>query len=210
LNDPLKQEWTQFRCDSLAQWWGETCAYIRKLNPEVALLGNPTFYVELNPGFIYGVDLQQLFPHCDFLSTEEGNEPRWTSDGRLISRIRAFKMARAMGRSLIFWQRVANKQGVYEPPFDESLLTLGLAESFAYNDAFLGLWNSKYGVEPSPRASRYIDFFRSHIKDLVDTTVVTDVAILRSFNSIEFNPAKSNVSTILFEQVLIQSNPDYS
>jgi hypothetical protein len=47
-------------------------------------------------------------------------------------------------------------------------------------------------------------FFRSHIKDLIDTTPVADVAILRSFASIEFNPAKSIVSTVLFEQTLIQ------
>ena len=33
LKDPLMQEWARFRCASLAQWWGETRAYIRKLNP---------------------------------------------------------------------------------------------------------------------------------------------------------------------------------
>jgi hypothetical protein len=204
LKDPLQQEWARFRCASLAEWWGETHAYIRKLNPEVALLGNPSANAALNSGFIDGVDFQQLFPHCESVFSEEENDPRWTSDERLVSRIRSYKVARAMGRSLTFWERGANKQGVYEPPYDEPSVVLGVAETLAYNDANLGWWCTEWGEEPPPRARQYISFFRSHIKDLIDTTLVTDVAILRSFASIEFNPAKSNVSTVLFEQTLIQ------
>ncbi|MEX2757483.1 MAG: hypothetical protein Q6365_019050, partial [Candidatus Sigynarchaeota archaeon] len=38
-----------------------------------------------------------------------------------------------------------------------------------------------------------------------DTGSLADAAVLRSFNSVEFNPGKCNVSTVLFEQTLIQS-----
>ena len=55
------------------------------------------------------------------------------------------------------------------------------------------------------RAKPYIDLFQKRAKDLVNTKTVADVAILRSFTSIAFNPAGSNVSTILFEQSLIQA-----
>jgi hypothetical protein len=52
---------------------------------------------------------------------------------------------------------------------------------------------------------RYVRFFWSHITDLRHTTPVTDVGVLRSFASIQFNPSQSLFSTILFEQTLIQS-----
>ena len=211
LKDPLMQEWARFRCASLAQWWGETHAYIRKLNPEVPLHGNGTWEVSLNAGFIYGFDVQQLFQYCEIPSSEETNGPFWTSDERLVSRIRSYKMARAMGRSTfvlqsqsLLTQQLIGDSRQLEPLHLDGLVVLGVAEALAYNDINLGVWNEEEGEEPTPRVRRYIGFLRSHIKDLVDTTLVTDVAILRSFASIEFNPAKSNVSTVLFEQTLIQ------
>jgi hypothetical protein len=205
LKDPLLQEWVNFRCTSLAEWWAETHAYIRQLNPEVVLLGNAGYDPQTNVGFTRGVDAQQLFPHCELLWSEDENAPNWTSDGRLVSRIRTHKIARGLGGALAFWQEGMNQQGVYQAPFDELSSVLGVAESLAYNDANLGMWyGGEGGEEPPPRAQQYIRFFNSHLKDLVDTKPVTDVAILRSFASIQFNPAKSNVSTMLFEQTLIQ------
>jgi hypothetical protein len=214
LKDPLMQEWTRFRCASLAEWWGETHAYIRQLNPEVALNGNATWEPARNAGFVYGVDVQQLFQSCEIPTTEEGNGPLWTSDERLVSRIRSYKAARTLGRPLFALQSrsLLNRQltedgrhGAAKADYEEGLLVLGVAEALAYNDANLGIWNEEEAEEPGPRVRPYIGFLRSHLKDLLDTTLVADVAILRSFASIEFNPAKCNVSTMLFEQALIQS-----
>lgn len=204
VKDPLLQEWTKFRCASLAEWWREIHEYVRKLNPEVALLGVTVADPQQNPGFIYGVDVQQLLPNCDFIWTEDENDPRWTPDECLVSRIRTYKMTRAFGRTLLVWQGGVNKQGRYRPPYDASSIILGVAESLAYNNASLGVWNSEEGEEPPPRARQYIDFFHTHIDLLRNTTPVSDVAILRSFVSIEFNPAQTIPSTILFEQTLIQ------
>ena len=197
LKDPLMQEWARFRCASLAEWWGETRAYIRELNPEVALLGNPTMAPAINGGFIYGFDLPQLLLHSELIWSEEANQPRWTTDGRLVSLTRSYKAARSMGRSLMI------TQGLHM----EGPRILRVAEAIAYNDLNVGVvaggW--EFGSNRFPdEIQRYVNFFRSHVKDLAHTTPVTDVAILRSFASIEFNPARSNVSTVLFEQVLIQ------
>lgn len=200
LKDPLIQEWARFRCSSLAEWWGETHTYIRNLNPEVALLGNPTMEPTSNCGFVYGVDLQQLLLHGEFVSSEEENQPRWTADDRLISTIRSYKTVRSMGKSLFVQQGSGSVM--------EGSPNLRLAEAMAYNDLnmglFLGGWEFGGSDRLPPQSQQYVDFFRLHQKDLADTTPVTDIAILRSFASIEFNPAKSNVSTTLFEQMLIQ------
>jgi hypothetical protein len=65
--------------------------------------------------------------------------------------------------------------------------------------------STKPGRYFPPRYIEYIRFFHSHIQDLRNTRPVTDVGILRSFASIEFNSTKSLVSTVLFEQTLIQA-----
>jgi hypothetical protein len=60
-------------------------------------------------------------------------------------------MTRSMGRTLVVWQGGVNKQGIYPPPYDEPSVVLGVAESLAYGDANLGMWNAEEGEEPSPR-----------------------------------------------------------
>ena len=181
----------------------------------MALSGNASWEISRNAGFIYGVDVQQLFQYCEIPISEEGNGPFWTSDGRLVSRIRSYKVARTMGRSLFTLASRSlltsqlmedSVQSASKEPPEESLLVLSAAEALAYNDINMGVWNGEEAEEPTPRVRPYIDFLRSHIKDLADTALVADVAILRSFASIEFNPAKSIASTMLFEQTLSRAS----
>ena len=100
------QEWARYRRASLVEWWRETHAYIRQLNPQVALNGNATWEPARNCGFIYGVDVQHLFQINAVQTTEEANGPLWTSDGRLVSRIRSYKAARTMGGRFLRCNRV--------------------------------------------------------------------------------------------------------
>jgi hypothetical protein len=82
-----------------------------------------------------------------------------------------------------------------------------MAEAIAYNDMNLGMVGDVRpdGVSLTPEARSYIDFFRAHAKDLSSTTSAAEVAVLRSFASVEFNPAVANASTVLFEQTLLES-----
>ncbi|HYM11308.1 MAG TPA: hypothetical protein VEU62_11275 [Bryobacterales bacterium] len=202
LHNPMMQEWARFRATALARRYGELDNYIHKLNPRAALIGNPTMDLARNVGYQYGVDLQQLLTHGDGVWTEEPNLPEWTADGRLVSQIRSYKAARAMGLTLFHWQNVAGY-----PAYQRTSGALRLAESLAYNDANLGVvaGSDAGGNDPPPVVRQYIDFFRAHLSELAHTTPVADVAVLRSFASTEFNPAQSNFSTVLFEQTLIQS-----
>jgi hypothetical protein len=202
LRNPMMQEWAQFRAWSLAQRFSEFAKYIHDLNPEAAMIGNPTMNLESNVGFIYGVDPEQLFPTADGIWTEEPNLPHWTKDGRLVSQIRSYKAARAMGKTLFHWQDLTGYADYKETP-----AALRLAESLAYGDANIGVvGGGDAGGKDPPRVFReYIEFFRAHLKDLVHTREIADVAILRSFPSTQFNPSESNFSTVLFEQILNQS-----
>ena len=107
-----------------------------------------------------------------------------------------------MGKSIFMY--TGGRYGTQDPA---SPPELRIAEAMAYNGVNIGMVGdvSPDGAVLTPAAGRYIDFFRSHVKDLADTGSAADVAVLRAFASIEFNPAVSNTATVLFEQSLIQS-----
>ena len=203
LVNPLMQEWALFRASSIAERCAEFRRALREVSPEATLVYNPPIHsLAQNVGFVHGVDCQQLFAHGEGVWSEETNLPEWTADGRLISRIRSYKAARAMGQTLFVWQRYTGGRGDYV----NGPVVLRLAESLAYNDANLGVvaGGDAEGVEVTPEVDKYLRFFQSHRKDLTHTTTVADVAVVRAFASIEFNPAEAIFSTILFEQTLIQ------
>jgi hypothetical protein len=202
LINPLMQEWARFRGASLARRWGEIDDYIHELNPNVALIGNPNFTFGKTRGFTEGVDPGLLLEHGDGVWDESSDYPAWTSDGRLISKIASYKAARTMGQSLYVYHGRDYRQ--------QSPQILSLAESLAFNDMNLGVIAADDVVGAavpalSAEAQNYITFFHRHASDLVDTTSVADAAVLNSFPSVEFNPSESNVSTVLFEQTLIQT-----
>jgi hypothetical protein len=205
VTNPLMQEWALFRTWSLAERYKELTDYIHKLNPEAAVQGNPTMNLDDNVGFLYGIDYGQLLEGGDMIFSEEPNQPVWTEDGRLVSQIRTYKGARSMGRSLWVWQ--IRPRGDDSFPIYGGAVELNLSEALAYNDRNLGIiagFDVLSNAVPE-EAKPYIDLFHKRSKDLVNTKTVADVAILRSYASTAFNPARSNVSTILFEQSLIQA-----
>jgi len=203
LTNPLMQDWAMFRTASMTRRFGEYDNYIRKLNPDVAVDGNPFFDQGANNGFQSGTDMSQYLQYGDVMWTEDGHHASWTPDGRLISKIRTFKQARLMGKS-VFMYTGGGMWGIHDPL---SPPELRLAEAMAYNDMNLGMVGhvTPNGVDLTPAARRYIDFFHAHANDLVDTQVLADAAVLRSFASVEFNPARSLLSALLFEQTLIQT-----
>jgi len=201
--NPLIQEWAWFRAWSLAKRYQELSDYIHQLNPGTAVQGNPTMNLDNNVGFLYGVDYGQLLEGGDMVCSEEPNQPLWTDDGRLVSQIRTYKGARTMGKSLWVWQ--ACPRGDKNFPIYDGAMELNISEALAYNDRNLGIVAGFDVLSNTvPREVKpYIDLFTKRSQDLVNTKTVADVAVLRSYASTSFNPAHSNVSTVLVEQSLI-------
>jgi hypothetical protein len=202
LHNPLMQDWAYFRAASLARRFGEYDEYIRGMRPEVAVEGNPNVNLGTNLGFRSGIDYAQLLRTADIFWSEEPNHASWTADGRLISKIRSFKLARSMDRSLFIY--TGGRYGAQSP---DSPPELRIAEAMAWNGVNLGMVGdlSPNGTDLTPAAQRYVKFFHQHVKEMAGARSLANVAILRSFPAIEFNPARANVSTVLFEQTLIQS-----
>ncbi len=184
--DPAIQEWVDFRCQLMADALRELALYAKSLNSEVAIEINPHGITGANRAWEAAIDHARLLKWTEVFWTEEENLPRVTADGRLISKIRSYKLARA---------------------FDNILLTylagdpVAMAECLAFNQT-LGY----VGEDPlAPDMRKYLDFYRSHRQWFVGSRDVANVAVLRSYPSITYHNARAQLSAILVEQGLIQA-----
>ena len=196
INDPLFQEWADFRCLTLSNYYGEMEDLLRGLNPEVAVESNPHSGISgRNTIWEQGVDYPRLLSHMDAVWTEEGDAAGVGKDGILVSRIRTFKMASTLHNTLFV--------GTGGP--DGS--TLQMAESMAFGRQCLGdVGGVLAGYDLPTDQRRYIRFFHQNFENYLDVENVADVAVLHSFATMGFNNDRPAVSTMLFEQALIQAN----
>jgi hypothetical protein len=199
ITDPLIQEWTDFRCQDFAEYYGELADYIHHLNPNVVVELNPHGIYGSNRAFLNGIDHARLLPHGSVFWSEERNEAQVTNEGILISKIRSLKLARTFDQTLFIYtgpQRADPEKRSYR---------LLMAESMAFNRNCLGDVGSPLSAYDLPDdAKRYIRFYWDNNQHLRSTRVVPDVAILRSFPSMANNSLGPQLETTLMEQLLIQ------
>lgn len=186
IRDPVIQEWIGYRCYEMSEALRQMAGYARSLNSEVAIEVNPHGITGGNRAWEAGLDHAQFLKWTDAFWTEEPNVPGLTADGRLITRVRSYKLARAFKNILLAY--VAGDK-------------VALAEALAF-DQTIGF----AGQDPLDKETlRYIDFYRQH-RDLYKETVDDPtVAVLRSYPSIAYHNARAQLGAILVEQALIQS-----
>jgi len=195
INDPLFQEWADFRCQQLSDYYGIMESLLRRLNPDVAIECNPHSGISgVNTIWEQAVDYPRLLSHLDAVFTEEGDDARVTPDGMLVSRIRTFKMAATLHNTL------------FDAAGGETGSTLQMAESMAFGRQCLGdVGGMMAGYELPEDQRGYIRFFRRHFDYYRNIDNRADVAVLRSYASLGFNNDRPAVSTMLFEQALIEA-----
>jgi Glycosyl hydrolase-like 10 len=190
----LTRAWLDFCSRSLAESYHAMGRYARSLRPDVL--------VECNPGGVGG----GIRPPVDHGRMLQGGEAYWVEsgrigyrDGRLVSRIRNYKVGRAMDNLT----------------FDYTLTPLEMAESMAFNLDCLGCicW-FEYGkivaMPGSPESmllalEPYVRFFHKRHDLLRGASVVADVAVLRSFPSQAFGGPKYSGLTSRVEELLVES-----
>ncbi|MGC1871981.1 MAG: beta-galactosidase trimerization domain-containing protein [Acidobacteriaceae bacterium] len=186
IYDPAIQEWVDYRCQEMADALQQMAGYAKSLNPEVA--------IEINPGGIDGqnrpwtsaVDHARLLKYTECFWSEEDDLPAYLPDGRLISKIRTYKLARTYKNVLLTYTA------------DNSV---AMAEGLAFNQT-----PGFVGTNPlEPETLRYIDFYRKHQDMYQGSEDVAPVAVFRSYASLTYNNAAAQLSAILVEQALIQS-----
>jgi len=187
IRDPAIQEWIGYRCYEMSEALRQMAVYARSLNPEVAIEVNPHGITGENRAWGAGLDHAQFLKWTDAVFTEEPNVPRLESDGRLVSRIRSYKLARAF-HNILFSYVAGNP--------------VALGEDLAFNQT-IGF----AGEDPLQSLTlRYINFYRQH-RDLYEGTEDDPtVAVLRSYPSIAYRQSHAQLTAILVEQALIQGH----
>jgi len=184
--DPAIQEWIDFRCAVMADALRQMAEYARSLNSEVAVEINPHGITGGNRAWENAVDHSRLLTSTDVFWTEEENPCVYLPDGRLISKIRSYKLARAYNNILLAY--------IEDSP-------VAMAESLAFNQT-LGF----VGTAPLPSAMlEHVAFYRRNRELYLGTKDVASVGVLRSYASITYHHARAQLSAILAEQALIQS-----
>jgi hypothetical protein len=185
--DPAIQEWIDFRCQLMADALGQMAAYAKSLNPEVAIEVNPHGITGGNRAWEAGLDHARFLKYTEVFWTEEENMPGLQADGRLISKIRSYKLARTFHNILLTY--------ISGHPLD-------MAECLAFNQTI-----GYAGNDPiRPEMLRYVSFYRQNRELFTGTEDVATVALLRSYPSITYNQPRAQLSAILAEQALIQAH----
>lgn len=184
--DPVFQEWINYRCQSMADALGQMFDLIRSLNPEVVVEINFGGIVGHNNPWMRGNDHSRLLKYTQVFWDEQDSPPDYLPDGRLITTIRTYKMART-------YQNVALT--------GSSASELGIGECLAFNQTIA--YAGDYPI--SPEMLKYISFYRNHRDLYVGTKDLASVAVFRSYPSITYHNSRAGLSAILVEQALIQA-----
>lgn len=203
LDDPLFQEFAEFRCHQLTSYYAEMRSYVHSLNRSVAIDCNPSSGISgRNLIWQQGVNYPQLLDEVDAVWTEEGNAAGVTPDGMLISKIRTLKTAASRKKHVFCYTWGATGNWGYT---ENAGSLLQMAESMAYNNQCLGMVGNVNAIADLPSQPRqYIRFFHDNFELYRDAGSVADVALLSSFASIGFNQGRPLSSFMLAGQTLIQ------
>lgn len=184
--DPGIQEWIDYRCQMMTNALEQMATEIRSLNPNVVIEINPDGITGQNLPWYNGIDHSRLFKHTQAFWSEARDEPAYFPDGRMVSTIRTYKLARTYD-NVAFTYTAASESAMAEClAFNQ---TIGFAGEGALN----------------PETLKYISFYRRFRDCFVGTRDVAPVAVLRSYPSLTYHNSAVGLSTILAEQTLIQS-----
>ena len=186
IADPGLQEWVDYRCQQMSDALRQMAAYAKSMNPEVAIEVNPHGIAGANRAWEAGLDHARFLKWTEAYFTEEENPTSYLPDGRLLSRVRSYKLARAFN-NVVFTYTFTDPVAIAE------CLTFNQTIGFA-------------GTDPLTSSMRqYIAFYRKYRDLYVGAKDAGNIAVLRSYPSITYNNAAAQLSAILVEQALLQS-----
>ena len=184
--DPAFQEWIGYRCQTMADALGQMAELVRSLNPDVLLEINYGGVVGYNSPWLRGTDHASLLPQTQIFWDESDRKPEFLPDGRLITGIRTYKLARTYRNIVLRYISISET---------------AIAECLAFNQT-IGF----AGMSPlTADVVKYIAFYRKLRDFYVGAEDFAPVAVLRSYPSITYNNAGAGLSAIQVEQTLIQA-----
>ncbi len=183
INDPVIQEWIDFRCWTFASRLAESARFARELNKEVVIEINPHGLVGSNRMWEAGVNHPELMQYTNVIWTEDKNNPRW-EDGVAIGKFRHYKLGRTTNNFIMTGNDTPND----------------FAENLALNRTIGSLGKSV----PDGTRKEYLDFWHANRDLYTNTQGVEKVAILRGYPSMAYNTLDTQVAVNMAEQALQQ------
>jgi hypothetical protein len=183
INDPVIQEWIDFRCWTFTTRLSECARFARELNKEIVIEVNPHGLVGSNRAWEAGINHPDLMQYTNVIWTEDDNNPRW-ENGVAIGKFRHYKLGRTTNNYILTGN---------EKPQD-------FAENLALNRCmgFLGM-----GI-PEGEARKYLDFWLANKELYTHVHGSEKVAILRSYPSMAYNNYETQIAVNMAEQALQQ------
>lgn len=201
INNPVIQEWVLFRCESLKRIVKRLYDFCKSLRKDIFVEYNAYKHFGTNTAFIHGIYLPDLKDSMDAFWNECDPYPEYTKDGRLLNRVRGFKMARAMDK-LVF-----SGCGFTA---DTGKRMLCFAESMAFNRGIIN------GVEQarSIYSGKQTDFlkyrqFRIKHSGVYRSVPFSGIAVYESKPSLSFNNYNTFYSAITMNQCLLCGHIPY-
>jgi hypothetical protein len=89
INDPVIQEWIDFRCWTFTSRLAECARFARALNKEIVIEANPHGLVGSNRAWEAGINHSDLMQYTNVIWSEDDNNPRW-ENGVAIGKFRHY------------------------------------------------------------------------------------------------------------------------
>lgn len=183
INDPVIQEWIDFRCWTFTSRLAECARFVRNINREIAIEVNPHGLVGSNRAWEAGVNHPDLMQYTNVIWTEDDNNPRW-ENGVAIGKFRHFKLGRTTGNYILTY--------------------CGKPQDFAENLS-LNRTIGFLGTEiPTGVAKQYLNFWQKNKELYINVKGSEKVAVLRSYPSMAYNNLETQVAVNMAEQALQQ------
>jgi len=197
INDPVVQEWTWFRCETIADFMGEMSAYATHLNSEVGVEANVGYFPGPNRIRSCATFVPWFASSLDLVFNEDPQGlPRITADGVVATNVRAFKIARGQGIGCLGGGNREGRDG----------LQMTAAERLAFSPDFSWWMGSPAAFAHDDRLEfPYVEFYRANRDLYHETDVIADVTLLRSFPTLANNSHVPNLMACVAEQSLIEA-----
>jgi len=183
IRDPLVQEFVDFRCEQFADAWHATYEYLRRLNPDVALMGNPSFPRKYNERLTSAIDMWRLRRTPALYYMENAVRNVGEREGVVVSNARGYRYGRVLDKVMVCCG------GEKEP-------ALSYCECLAFQHGS--------GGKMTEAARPYRAFFDEHRDEFyANVTPAADVGVLRHDGSLTLRWHDSYAVMELAQQALL-------
>jgi hypothetical protein len=200
---PHWAEWVAFRCTWTSRLLAEVAQCARELNPEVAIEVNNALPAVREPAALFlGTDVIGIGHYTDASWSEDGYPPALLPDGKLIQRVRQFKLCRAAGTFAL----------TYMDQADERRLRQNLAHTAAFNLGHIGCigfpphmnFSNRYTVHFQTKCA-FMGWLKAQRQYFCGLRSAATLAVWRPRENMAMSGRMAYAATMRMEQLLIES-----